>query len=232
MNTKNNSRQRVFTFIERYRATNGVSPSFSEIASALGFKSVDTVTFHVKKLVSEGLLKNLNGKARGLVPSVRHGIPIVNIIRVDRSDLLPETDWKYFVVDDGMFRKGRADWLVVIPNHALLEEDLIAGELVAVKKTKSFTAGHLICVSHGDEIHLGYGHVHDGVNHIHLDRDDKPGQQIHIPEGDEPIDDETKWRFWGIVIGVIRRSIRVKPDFAREQAESKIAARITAKTTK
>ena len=64
--------------------------------------------------------------------------------------------------------------------------------------------------------------MHDGVNYIHLGADDKDGRPIDVPDG----------RLWGIVIGVIRRSIRVKPDFGREQMETKIAARVAAKGKK
>lgn len=214
---RNDSTEQVLAFISAHRAAKGVSPSFAEIATKLKFKSADTVTYHVKKLRAQGLLQKESGKARGLVPSVRIGTPIVNIVRVDRSDLLSESDQTYLQVDDAMFTKGRADWLVEIPDYELLDKDLLPGDLVAVKKSKSFPVGHLICTSRGDHINIGFARVQDGVRRIHTSRRDKQGQTIELSDG----------RYWGIVIGVIRRSVRHKPDFRREQFERAIADKVS-----
>ena len=124
-------------------------------------------------------------------------------------------DWTYLSIDDAMFKKGRADWLFVIPNYAMLNDDLLPGDLAAVKKSKTFTAGHLICASQGNQIFIGYGRVHAGVKYIHLDVDDKRGQPISHLDGEEPNGDISGVRLWGIVIGVVRRSVRVKNDFVR-----------------
>ena len=220
MPKKDDKTQQVLTFISTHRAAKGVSPSFAEIAAKLKFKSADTVTYYVKKLLTQGLLTRESGMSRGLVPSKREGIPIVNIIRVGRSELLPESARTYLKVDAAMFKKGQGDWLAIVPNHALLEADLLLGDLVVVQESKSFTPGHLICASKDEQIFIGFGHLHAGVSYIHLDPDDKDGKAIDVPD----------WKFWGIVIGVIRRSIRVKPDFGREQMEMKIVARVASRT--
>ena len=229
MKKTNESTNKVFTFITTHRAKKGVSPTFAEIAAGLRFKSADTVTFHVKKLVAEGLLTKEAGTARGLVPTARIGVPVINTVRVERSDLLPQAEWEYLLVDEATFKKGPADWLVLVPNYAMLDEDLMRGDLVAVKKTKSFTAGHLICASQGNQILVGFGHVHDGIKYIYLRAEDKQGQPLYVNDDDVQAGKEGCSLFWGIVIGVIRRAIRVKPDFRREFAERQVTRRNASK---
>lgn len=255
MSEKENSRQKVFEFICAYRTKKGMSPTLAEIAKQLRFSSSDTPNYHIKNLVKDGLLRREAGTARGFSPVSREGIPIINIARSGRSDFVAEADQIRLLIDPGMFGKGAATWLYVVPGYQLLENDLLPGDLVAVKEAKSFRAGHLICSMTAEQVLIGIGRIQGGDEYIHLDPFDKAGQRMKESglngvkssldavklsldvdesalESEKSNTEQSNTVFLGIVIGAIRRTIRFKPDFRREAAERKLAARFSKEKAK
>jgi repressor LexA len=60
-------RQRqIVDFIDRHRHDTGVTPSFQEIATRFGFRSVTTVADHLRLIRQKGVLSSEPGKARSL----------------------------------------------------------------------------------------------------------------------------------------------------------------------
>lgn len=53
-------------FIEGHRQQHGSAPTFQEIADHFGFRSLNTVTSHLRLLRQKGWLKSESGKARSL----------------------------------------------------------------------------------------------------------------------------------------------------------------------
>jgi len=58
--------QELLQFIRNFLDENDYSPSYREIMSALGYKSVSTVAVHVNNLVAKGYLERREGSARSL----------------------------------------------------------------------------------------------------------------------------------------------------------------------
>lgn len=48
--------ERIFDFIVAFIESNGYSPSYREIASAVGLRSASTVLHHLEALASKGLI--------------------------------------------------------------------------------------------------------------------------------------------------------------------------------
>ncbi|MEV4414037.1 hypothetical protein [Catellatospora sp. NPDC049609] len=67
------SRQRaILRAVEDHTRAHGYAPSLREIADVIGVKSVDTVAYHVRRMVVLGLLTHAAGKARTLsIPAGR-----------------------------------------------------------------------------------------------------------------------------------------------------------------
>jgi repressor LexA len=64
-------RQRqVLDFIQQHHGQHGVAPSLREIQAHFGLASPFGIKRHVDALIGKGALRRLEGKARGLVPSV------------------------------------------------------------------------------------------------------------------------------------------------------------------
>lgn len=56
----------LLDFIESFSENQGFSPSYREIAEALGYKSIATVAEHINNLVALDLIRKNDGAARSL----------------------------------------------------------------------------------------------------------------------------------------------------------------------
>jgi len=58
--------QQILDFILKWQQTEGTTPTYQEIADQFGFRSLNSVTEHVRLLRQKGCLKSDSGKARSL----------------------------------------------------------------------------------------------------------------------------------------------------------------------
>ena len=58
--------QQILDFIQKWQRTEGATPTFREIADRFGFRSLNSVTEHVRLLRNKGVLLTEPGKARSL----------------------------------------------------------------------------------------------------------------------------------------------------------------------
>jgi repressor LexA len=58
--------QQILDFILKWQRSEGVTPSFQEIADQFGFRSLNSVTEHLRLLRQKGFLESEPGKARSL----------------------------------------------------------------------------------------------------------------------------------------------------------------------
>jgi len=58
--------QQILDFIQKGQQTNGTTPTYQEIADQFGFRSLNSVTEHVRLLRRKGYLESESGKARSL----------------------------------------------------------------------------------------------------------------------------------------------------------------------
>src|ERR1039457_3331538 len=58
--------QQILDFIQKWPRTEGAPPTFREIADQFGFRSLNSVTEHVRLLRQKGVLVTAPGKARSL----------------------------------------------------------------------------------------------------------------------------------------------------------------------
>jgi len=58
--------QQILDFIQRWQRTEGTTPTYQEIANQFGFRSLNSVTDHVRLLRQKGFLESEPGKARAL----------------------------------------------------------------------------------------------------------------------------------------------------------------------
>ena len=75
--------QQVLGFIQSHHREHGVAPSLREIQAHFGLASPFGIKRHVDALIGKGVLRRLEGKARGLLPPtppVPAGIPLYGTI--------------------------------------------------------------------------------------------------------------------------------------------------------
>jgi repressor LexA len=66
MSEPTRKQQRILDFILKWQQVEGVTPSFQEIADHFRFRSLNSVTKHLRLLKQKGLLASDSGKARSL----------------------------------------------------------------------------------------------------------------------------------------------------------------------
>src|ERR1017187_8036766 len=66
MNELTRKQQQILDFIQKWQRTDGATPTFQEIADQFGFRSLNSVTEHVRLLRQKGFLESEPGKARAL----------------------------------------------------------------------------------------------------------------------------------------------------------------------
>lgn len=65
--------QQLLEFIDDFVKTHGYGPSYREIMSGLGYKSVSTVAVHVNGLLAKGYIRKKDNSARSIeIVSLRH----------------------------------------------------------------------------------------------------------------------------------------------------------------
>ena len=66
MNTPTKKQRALLKFIQDFSIDHDFSPSYREIQSAMGLKSVSAVAEHINNLITKGAIKKVPGAARSL----------------------------------------------------------------------------------------------------------------------------------------------------------------------
>jgi len=114
------TREKIYTYV-RQRLLEGLPPTVREIQQHFGFKAVQTVQEHLKRLVAEGRLVKQKGKARGYaLPEITAAreqgmtlIPLLGRVPAGGLDAAIEDIQGYIPV------KARGSGAVVAPPHAV-----------------------------------------------------------------------------------------------------------------
>lgn len=98
----------LLTFIEKFIAEHGYSPSYREIMSGLNYTSVATVSLHVNNLIKRGHLHKRDNSARSLEVADATGNK-----KITSNEVAP----------------GEAKWLVEKVEHAFQQAEQTGGKL-------------------------------------------------------------------------------------------------------
>ena len=78
-----NKPQQILAFVNEFMQENGFPPSVREIGAAVGLRSTASVTYHLKQMELQGLLRSPGekGKKRTVVSSQKPGqIPVIGVV--------------------------------------------------------------------------------------------------------------------------------------------------------
>ncbi|MEM7251130.1 MAG: transcriptional repressor LexA [Pseudomonadota bacterium] len=153
MSTLTERQQRVFDFIKDFIATEGMPPTRAEIASSLGFRSVNAAEDHLKALVRKGVLEIMPGTSRGirLQTEMPDGIPVVGRVAAGDPILAEEHIEERVRLDPKLFRP-RADYLLRVKGASMCEVGILDGDLLAVHRTPDATNGQIVVARVDDEV--------------------------------------------------------------------------------
>jgi len=158
----------ILTFIAERLQNDGFAPSQTEIARALGFRSVRAAQYHLDALEAAGAIERRPGRARGIrllqVPGdgrstpaqpganddvlqlpvlgqVAAGVPIGADIGSDQMVLL----------DRALFSL-RPDYLLRVKGDSMRDAGIFDGDLIGVHRTREARDGQVVVARIDDEI--------------------------------------------------------------------------------
>jgi repressor LexA len=134
-------RQReVLEFINAYHRQHGVAPSLREIQAHFGFASPFAVQRHVDALTGKGALRRLDGKARGLLPSIseaaRRGsladIPLFGTIPAGLPTATEQEPDAYVAVDTATLgvRPNAKLFALKVRGDSMVDASILEGDVV------------------------------------------------------------------------------------------------------
>ena len=138
----------VLDFLTSFTQKNGYSPSFEEIAAALGLSSLATVHKHVTNLQEKGLVQREHNRSRSIdvLPS-RSGkkgsdrLPLMGRIAAGLPVEAIESAESISLSD---IIGNREVFALEVRGDSMRDEHIVSGDYVLVEKTKTAREGEII----------------------------------------------------------------------------------------
>ena len=193
--------QAVLAFITRHQREQGLPPTLQQIADAFGFAQACAAHKHVRRLQQAGHLQVLPGQARGIrLPAkqprrdealrlpvlgrVAAGVPIGADAGLHRELRL----------DPALFSL-RPDYLLRVQGDSMIDEGILDGDLVAVKRGNEARDGQIVVARLDEELTIKRLQHRDGVLRL-LPRNPAHGP-IEVPPGSD-------FAIEGVYCGLVR----------------------------
>lgn len=202
-------RQReLLDFVAAYTDQKGIPPSLREIGEALGIRSTNGVSDHVKALVKKGYLERVGDArtSRGLrlTAQARGGfrqtstvaVPVVGRVAAG-SPLLAEENYAGTLhMDSAMMPSSGAVFALVVTGTSMIEDGILDGDYVFVRQQPSARNGDtVVAMLDGEATCKRFWKEGGGVR---LEPANSTMQPIHV-------DPSRPFELLGVVIGVYRR---------------------------
>ena len=145
--------QAVLDVIQRHQREEGLPPTLQQIADAFGFAQACAAHKHVKRLQQGGHLQVLPGQARGIRLPVsykrRHGdedalrLPVLGRVAAGLPIGADAGVHRELRIDPAMF-STRPDYLLRVQGESMIEDGILDGDLVAVKRAEDARHGQTV----------------------------------------------------------------------------------------
>lgn len=132
----------------------GIAPSHVELAELIGVKSSKAAADHLKALERKNVIEIYPDKPRGirvlsqqnefelpLVGSVAAGLPIEAIENVESYVTIPE-----------VLRRKKPTFLLRVRGDSMIDEGILDGDLIAVRKSNIADVGQIVVARIDDEV--------------------------------------------------------------------------------
>jgi repressor LexA len=186
-------RQRqMYDFIAEFVQSNGYSPSFEEIGTAMGLRSLATVHKHVNNLESKKLLRRDFNRSRSIdVLPLPEGIPerarpvavssfelpLVGRIAAGRPIEQVETPETISLTD---FTRAKDVFVLQVTGDSMQDEHIMNGDYVLVEKAETAREGEIVvALLNGSETTLK--RIYHAGDQIRLQPSNAAMQPIMVP---------------------------------------------------
>ena len=143
----------------------GVPPSQTEIARAMGFNSVRAAQYHLEALERAGAIERRPGRARGIrllvdsqplqPASVADGdalrLPVLGRVAAG-APIGADIGSDDFVLLDRVFFSPAPDYLLKVQGDSMRDEGIFDGDLIGVHRTRDARSGQIVVARIDDEV--------------------------------------------------------------------------------
>ncbi len=174
MNALTETQQAILALIGERIAVDGMPPSQTEIARAMGFSGVRAAQYHLEALEQAGAIRRMPGKARGIrLLQPRMLQPSVEALQPDQAPLPTLDDAlrlpilgrvaagapigadagadDYVLLDRNIFFPS-PDYLLKVKGDSMRDEGIFDGDLIGVHRTPDARSGQIVVARIDDEI--------------------------------------------------------------------------------
>ena len=194
--------QAVLAFITRHQREQGLPPTLQQIADAFGFAQACAAHKHVRRLQQAGHLQVLPGQARGIrLPQARKPrrdetlrLPVLGRVAAGVPIGADAGLHRELRLDSALFSL-RPDYLLRVQGDSMIDEGILDGDLVAVKRGNEARDGQVVVARLDEELTIKRLQHRDGVLRL-LPRNPAHGP-IEVPPGSD-------FAIEGVYCGLVR----------------------------
>lgn len=194
--------QQVLDVIQHHIDNSGLPPTRAEIASELGFKSVNAAEEHLKALKKKGAIETIPGASRGIricnPPANESELPIIGKVAAGAPILAIEHVESNCPVHPDFFQP-RADFLLQVQGDSMIDVGIFDGDLLAVHKTEQVNNGDIVVARVDDEVTVKRIEVCTDSKQVLLHAENTEYQPIVVDPNNQEFIIE------GLSVGVIRK---------------------------
>ncbi len=192
--------KKVLEFIESFTDRESYPPSQTEIARALGYRSLGTVQHYLVHLEREGyLVKEWNAR-RGLrvlrPKGNRSELPLAGTVAAGKPIEAVETS-DSIEVPSSMVGPGE-NFVLLVQGDSMVDEGILDGDYVVVRKQSDADSGQIVVALINDEATVKRFYKKGRRIELH------PANPVMFPL---LIENEDSFRIEGVVVGVIRHCL-------------------------
>lgn len=200
--------KQLLDFIATYQDQRGIPPTLREIGEALGIRSTNGVSDHIKSLLKKGYLERVGGArtSRGvrLADHVRGGfreeatvaVPVLGRVAAG-SPILAEENWAGTLHMDSTIMPHQGEvFALVVQGNSMIEDGILDGDYVFVRKQNVAREGETVVASIDGDATVKRFHREGG--RIRLDPANHEMKPIYV-------DPSRDLGILGVVVGVYRR---------------------------
>jgi repressor LexA len=155
--------QAILDFVRERIATDGMPPTWSEIARAFGFRQTRAAQKHLQALEAKGYLTLLPGKARGIrlsalgqspdaqIDDERIELPVLGRVAAGLPIGADAGVQGQLLLDRRLF-SSQPDYLLRVQGDSMREDGILDGDLVAVHRVSEARNGQTVVARLDDEI--------------------------------------------------------------------------------
>ncbi len=145
----------VLDFIKQHIKEQGIAPTRSEIALAMGFRSKTAAVDHLKALQKKGYVHLHSERSRGIKVLVEEdedeGLPIIGSVAAGVPIEAIENIEKRVPVPKNLFR-DKPTYLLRVKGDSMTDAGILDGDLIAVQKTAKAREGQIVVARIDDEV--------------------------------------------------------------------------------